>query len=59
MAQALADALMSAGWPDDLLLGRTDARFPFEDMRSDAWFQPKSEVGKHLSPFKGLFNEGG
>jgi lysophospholipase L1-like esterase len=58
IAQTLADALMTAGWPDDLLLGRTEGHFPFEDMRSDAWFQPKGEVGKQLSPFQGLFEEG-
>jgi len=58
LARAILDQLQTSNWPDNPLLGRSDVEFPLDSLPSDGWNQPKSEVGKQLSPFRGVFQQG-
>jgi len=59
LATAVAERLGRLNWPDNPLVGRADGDFVLDDLPRDTWEQPKSEVGKQLSPFQGMFEEGG
>ncbi len=59
LASTVAERLESLSWPDNHLIGRTDGDFGLGGLPPDTWEQPRSEVGKQLSPFQGMFEEGG